>query len=121
MSNYRTLLIKYKVHLIINPFSKLLLKVGNFARLASWIHQNRTLAYNDFYTPGNNYSYRYNLYQFLIENEIHQQSVNYLEFGVGDGETIKWWTTNIKHSEALFAGFDTFEGLPEDWGIFKKI
>jgi hypothetical protein len=43
-----------------------------------------------------------------------------LEFGVGWGESFKWWLQKNNHAESTFYGFDTFDGLPEDWGPFKK-
>jgi hypothetical protein len=45
---------------------------------------------------------------------------NYLEFGVCRGESFKWWLENTQNSGHLMVGFDTFEGLPENWGVFKK-
>jgi hypothetical protein len=34
--------------------------------------------------------------------------------------SFKWWVENLKNENARFYGFDTFTGLPEDWGHFKK-
>ena len=39
----------------------------------------------------------------------------YLEFGVFEGETMRWWSRHLAHPKAVFVGFDSFEGLPEDW------
>lgn len=39
----------------------------------------------------------------------------YLEFGVFEGETIRWWAGNLRQPAARFVGFDSFEGLPEAW------
>ncbi len=39
----------------------------------------------------------------------------YLEFGVFEGETIRWWSEHIAQTSARFVGFDSFEGLPETW------
>lgn len=39
----------------------------------------------------------------------------YLEFGVYEGETISWWSENLLGTKAHLVGFDSFEGLPEDW------
>ena len=36
------------------------------------------------------------------------------------GTSFRWWASNLTHPEARFYGFDTFTGLPEDWGPFKK-
>tara|TARA_Y100000590_G_scaffold169037_1_gene193480 strand:+ start:163905 stop:164558 length:654 start_codon:yes stop_codon:yes gene_type:complete len=41
--------------------------------------------------------------------------VLFLEFGVWEGYSINFFIQNIKHKDSLFFGFDSFEGLPEDW------
>ena len=47
--------------------------------------------------------------------------ITYLEFGVFEGESIRFWSTQDKHPESRFVGFDRFEGLPHDWhGNIKK-
>ena len=120
MFNLRLLLIRLKIHRVFNPFNKIILKIGNFTRLSSWIHQHQNLSYNDYYSRTGNYNNRYGLYKYIIENEIKDLPVNYLEFGVADGETIKWWANSVSNKNTLLAGFDTFEGLPEDWGVHKK-
>jgi hypothetical protein len=39
----------------------------------------------------------------------------YLEFGVFEGRSLRWWAEHLDHPDATFVGFDSFEGLPEDW------
>jgi hypothetical protein len=39
----------------------------------------------------------------------------YLEFGVFEGRSMRWWSRNLRQPEANLVGFDSFEGLPEDW------
>ena len=120
MINYRALLIKLKVFWIIAPFNKIILKTGNFTKMSLWIARHQILEYKDSFSLHNDYTKRYALFQYIIENKIKNIHINYLEFGVSDGETIKWWTQNITNPGSLLFGFDTFEGLPEDWGVYKK-
>lgn len=42
-----------------------------------------------------------------------------VEFGVADGGSIGWFTK--KYPDVTVFGFDSFEGLPEDWMIDKKL
>lgn len=39
----------------------------------------------------------------------------YLEFGVYEGNSLRWWAEHVTDPSARFVGFDSFEGLPEDW------
>jgi hypothetical protein len=39
----------------------------------------------------------------------------YLEFGVYKGDSMRYWSNALKHPETYLHGFDSFEGLPDDW------
>ncbi len=41
----------------------------------------------------------------------------YLEFGVYRGRTLRWWSQHLTLPTARLVGFDSFEGLPEDWRL----
>lgn len=41
----------------------------------------------------------------------------YLEFGVYRGRTLRYWARHLRAPEARFVGFDSFQGLPEDWEL----
>lgn len=85
-----------------------------------WIYANKKqFLYSDFFSPIRNYEKRYRLYDFVMNHfKMHTTQIIYLEFGVASGASFKWWLHNNKHEHSLFFGFDTFEGLPEDWGGF---
>jgi len=51
----------------------------------------------------------------LVASEVGQLPVRYLEFGVASGEATRVWSRLLKHPEAVLHGFDSFEGLPENW------
>jgi len=56
------------------------------------------------------------LYRSVIEQEaLDQQPINYLEFGVYRGDSLRLWLAGISHPDSRFVGFDTFTGLPERW------
>ncbi|MHB2022608.1 MAG: class I SAM-dependent methyltransferase [Mycobacteriales bacterium] len=39
----------------------------------------------------------------------------YLEFGVYSGRSMRWWASHLHAPEAKLVGFDSFQGLPQDW------
>ena len=41
--------------------------------------------------------------------------VTYLEFGVFEGYSIRYFSQRLRHPASRFFGFDSFEGLPEQW------
>ena len=45
----------------------------------------------------------------------------YLEFGVFQGRSLRWWSSHLMQPNAQLLGFDSFAGLPHDWiGDFAK-
>ena len=95
--------------------------LGHMSSLSKWIAEHKkNLAFSTFPQAQFNYNNRYQLFSYLIENEIKGQPIDYLEFGVSTGNSFRWWVDQIKNPDSRFYGFDTFTGLPEDWGGFKK-
>ncbi len=96
--------------------------IANTLSLTKWIaRQDKRGIMNDFYTPRRVYGRRFDLYRYVSEKYgLDNKAFDYIELGVAAGHSFKWWVDNSKHSNARFFGFDTFEGLPEDWGTFSR-
>jgi hypothetical protein len=52
-----------------------------------------------------------------IAHELRNRRVLYLEFGVFHGSAIRYWAQALEHPETRLHGFDSFEGLPEDFDV----
>ena len=109
---------KYGIHRLL-PSTKLVF-LGQLSGLSKWIASHRNLNYSTFPQNPFDYKKRYDLYNYIAQNEVAKQEFDYLEFGVSRGTSFKWWIENISNKDSRFYGFDTFTGLPEDWGPFKK-
>lgn len=48
------------------------------------------------------------------------EPATYLEFGVFDGTSMRRWSALLRDSRSTLDGFDSFEGLPEDWSLICK-
>lgn len=53
----------------------------------------------------------------LVALEMRDREVLYLEFGVGSGHATRWWAKMLRDPQSKLHGFDTFEGIPEDWNL----
>lgn len=53
-------------------------------------------------------------------SRLSNRNVLYLEFGVANGVSIRYWSNNLKNPNATLHGFDSFEGLPEKGGPWRK-
>jgi O-methyltransferase len=107
------------LHKIFLPFNPLYLNLAYLSKLSKFIHSQKNIPYNDFYSHKWDYSKRYTLYEKIFEHEKLDGAVNYMEFGVAKGLSFKWWLDKNQNADSRFYGFDTFTGLPEDWGPFK--
>jgi hypothetical protein len=57
---------------------------------------------------------RYAIFDHVAE-PLAEKRVLYVEFGVYRGESIRYWSKLLTHAESRLIGFDSFEGLPENW------
>lgn len=111
--------IRLRLHVIFGWLTPALEQLLWMTRLSKWANENKNIPMNDFPAKWD-YQKRFELYQHIIEKEGLRQPINYLEFGVASGASFNWWMTQNEHPDARFYGFDTFTGLPEDFGPYKK-
>ena len=109
-----------RLHVFFNLFSGFFSNLVYLSKFSSWANKNKKIAFNDF--PGKwDYNKRFSLYRWVFEKEsLANAAINYLEFGVADGHSFRWFVKENTNPESRFYGFDTFTGLPEDFGVYKK-
>ena len=115
----KSIFMRWRLHYLVEPFSGFLLNLAYMSKLSKWANAQKNIAFNDFYQSKGDYSLRLKLYDYLLNHEGMDRAMNYLEFGVATGVSFRWWVEHNRDSNSRFHGFDTFTGLPEDWGPFK--
>jgi O-methyltransferase len=115
----RGLFYRLKGNKILASMPSFFLNTGHKAEFARWREKNLDVPFNDFFTSKPSYKKRYQLYDYLVTSNLASGPINYLEFGVREGDSFKWWVGKNQHPDTRFYGFDTFSGLPEDWLKFK--
>jgi O-methyltransferase len=97
--------------------------LSNLITLTKWVAQQKKKKhiYNDFFTLTRDPARKLKMYEKLAsEMSLATEPIEYIEFGVHRGFSFGWWLRANKNPESRFYGFDTFEGLPEDWGTYGK-
>ena len=51
----------------------------------------------------------------LVGNQVAEREVLYMEFGVYQGRATQYWSKLLRNPKSKLHGFDSFEGLPENW------
>jgi O-methyltransferase len=111
--------IRFKLHVFFEPFSNFFLLLACMSKMSKSIGRMNKPKFNDFYANRYDYNKRYELYKHVIESEKLDE-IRYLEFGVSQGHSLRWWLQHNANPKSRFYGFDTFTGLPEKWGFFEK-
>jgi hypothetical protein len=111
--------IRLQLHRVFGLFEGLLETLLYLTRFSRWASQQKKQLPNDFPSKWD-YDKRYPLYEKVLAAEVANEPVNYLEFGVAYGQSFRWFMQQQRHPDSRFHGFDTFDGLPEDWGHYKK-
>ena len=117
---FKHVILLLKPHLLFGFLIKPFTFFANILSLTKWISQQpRKGVFNDYFTLRKDYSKRYLLYKFVVDtHQLKEEAIDYLELGVCGGQSFEWWVEANKNEASRFYGFDTFEGLPENWGMF---
>ncbi|MCX6290207.1 MAG: class I SAM-dependent methyltransferase [Bacteroidetes bacterium] len=106
---------RLKLHKLIQPFAEGMLTLAYYSKFSQWCsEQGKNFLYKDLEIGTER---RFGLYQFVFDHLHLDTAIQYLEFGVFKGESIRWWVETNKNPDSRFTGFDTFTGLPEDWNF----
>lgn len=118
----KNLLLWIPITYVFKPFTKLFYFIHYFNQVQSWIRSNnKNLEFTDYFTLKRDYGKRVKLYEYVANKKnLIQSDIIYLEFGVASAVSFRWWLNCNKNDKSNFYGFDTFEGLPEDWGGFYE-
>jgi macrocin-O-methyltransferase TylF-like protien len=80
--------------------------LGGNTQLHHWLKANEPFPY---------FTDRFELYADIQSTKLKDEPIDYLEFGVRYGDSLFKWSRLNTHPESRFVGFDSFEGIPEDW------
>ena len=92
--------------LVLGKPSRILQEINSNALLVDWEKRHPTA-----HVKRN----RSEFFQYLNSDVLRDVPIDYLEFGVNSGRSIREWARLNTSPESRFIGFDTFEGLPEVW------
>ena len=84
-------------------------KAVMYPDFVEWCHANPCEGFHRPQQP------RADFYEAIKRKAALDGPIRYLEFGVFEGASIRWWVEHNTHASSTFVGFDSFEGLPEDW------
>jgi len=103
------------------PVTRFLLPVAYTFKYARWYRDHHVKQYLIPTEQEFGRHNRYHLYEHIADfYGLHDSEITYLEFGVATGSAIRWWLKGNRNTSSRFHGFDTFRGLPEQWGDISK-
>jgi hypothetical protein len=105
-----------------NPLKYLLTRIGewlpsqvvynmnavvNYLEVGRWMHVNG-------YKVKHRADRREQLFD-IVGSHVAEKDVLYMEFGVFRGAATRYWSRLLRNPKSKLHGFDSFEGLPENW------
>jgi hypothetical protein len=94
-----------------------------------YIDEEMNESYNEFkkyFSQSVMFYNRKQLWDYTVQQLEKDKTNLYLEFGVYKGKSLNYFAKKLSNKEIIFHGFDSFQGLNEDWkgnfmqrGFFK--
>jgi O-methyltransferase len=94
------------VRMGVGPLRKPAQLIEGYARFRDWVQANACEAV---------FNNRLEIFDYLNRSILNEEPIDYLEFGVYEGASIRYWSQLNRCPTSRFFGFDSFQGLPEDW------
>jgi O-methyltransferase len=92
-------------------FSNLFISYGYLLKSEGLYNHSKVRAFEE----------RMEMHRYIVSQYLSpEEKIHFMEFGVFWGQTFRVWVEGNKNPSTSLAGFDTFTGLPEDWGSEKK-
>src|SRR5688500_6835567 len=79
------------------PAAGALLTAGYLARLGAWARRQRPAFDADRSEPAFRYAKRERLFEHVLRSELGEGPIDYLEFGVAQGASFRWWLAQAGH------------------------
>ena len=92
--------------------------IHHVAATANYLQLGRWMKDHGFTRPGLRWTREAVYYD--VASRVRDQRVLYLEFGVFQGASMRYWSQHLKHPQTQLHGFDSFEGLPEAGSVWSK-
>lgn len=109
---WRRFTLRWRAQRLVRPFVHTFHWLAWSPRFFDWMDEHKTDATALF-------DDRHQLYDHCLRTlGLAEEPIDYLEFGVAAGNSLRWWIGHNTHPDSRFHGFDTFTGIPEAWAKF---